>query len=178
MNYSLLEFYYFVGLFQMDLEVPCRDTDTMESACKDVKVEPLAFTIDFGDGDNLEEKAKKFERFAQRSSLRKVKSPRQEKDSNEAEKTTKENSNGNEDIINRHRAKGFDREKSNLTRTDQTSQKLTERNVCSTTLSDMERLNIQDIHNAREDTIEDNDEVTSQTGTYIMEEDEELSQVK
>jgi hypothetical protein len=67
----------------MDLEIPCRDTDPVENASMEVKVEPLAYTIDFGDDSNLEEKAKKFERFAQRSSQRKIKSPRQDTFSNE-----------------------------------------------------------------------------------------------
>ena len=154
----------------MDLEVPCRDTDPVENANMEAKVEPLAFTIDFGDSENIEEKAKKFERFAQRSSQRKVKSPRQEKDS-DAEGTKVEKYK--QDTEDKQIAKVLNKEKSNLVRTDLTSRKLSEKNVYMN-LNGMERL---DINNARKEKEEVNDEVSSQTGTYTMEEEEELNQV-
>ena len=139
MNHKIGDFYDLLYLFQMDLEVPCRDTDPVENTNMEAKVEPLAFTIDFGDSENLEEKAKKFERFAQRSSQRKVKSPRQDKD--------------------------IEAERGNIEKTKQIEDKQR---------VGMERL---DINNEREDTQEVNDEVSSQTGTYTMEEEEEMNQV-
>lgn len=73
----------------MEAEVPCRDTDPVTSMdTKDIASADtaLAFTIDFGEGDgDVEEKARRFERFAQRSSQRKVKSPRQEAKTEEKE---------------------------------------------------------------------------------------------
>ena len=65
-------------------EVPVRDTDpdpftTMAAQANqnDDRFSPVAFTVDFGNspGSNTEEKSKKLERFALRSSQRKVLSP-------------------------------------------------------------------------------------------------------
>ena len=162
----------------MDLEIPCRDTDPVENASMEVKVEPLAFTIDFGDDENLEEKAQKFERFAQRSSQRKVKSPRQDKCSNEPEGTNIEKSKHYSECEDRQRSKMFNREKSNLARAGGTSRCVKEKNVCSRNLSGIKKLNIQDKIKVEKDKLEVNDEVTSHTGTYTMEEEEEMKQVK
>jgi len=62
-------------------EIPCRDTDPLrdEEEIDSNRDSPVAFTINFGfgeDGESAKEKAKKLERFALRSSLRKPKSPR------------------------------------------------------------------------------------------------------
>eukprot|EP00092_Neocalanus_flemingeri_P103549 GFUD01132533.1.p1 GENE.GFUD01132533.1~~GFUD01132533.1.p1 ORF type:complete len:522 (-),score=129.92 GFUD01132533.1:691-2256(-) len=61
-------------------DIPCRDTDPdpyMASTVQDEdRASPLAFTVHFGGKDNLEEKQKKLERFALRSSQRKPQSPR------------------------------------------------------------------------------------------------------
>ena len=163
----------------MDLEVPCRDTDPVDNAGMEANVEPLAFTIDFGDSENLEEKAKKFERFAQRSSQRKVKSPRQDKTADkDFEGTNIENTKDNEDAEDKQRAKVFHRDKSILARTGWTNQKLREQNVYTRSANRVERLDIQDITDEKDDKQEVNDDVSSQTGTYTMEEEEELNQVK
>ena len=153
----------------MDSEVHCRDTDPVENANMEAKVEHLAFTIDFCDSENLKEKAKKFEKFAQRSSQRKVKSPRQDKYID----TEGTKNKHNEDTEDKQMARVLNKEKSNLARTDWTSRKLSEKNVHAN-LNGMERL---DINNARKEKQEVNDEVSSQTGTYTMEEEEELNQV-
>jgi len=64
-------------------EVPCRDTDPDPGLAMDIKEEdrdsPVAFTINFGGGEEtVEEKNKRMERFALRSSQRKPRSPRLE----------------------------------------------------------------------------------------------------
>merc|ERR1712130_635182 len=65
-------------------EVPCRDTDPDPGLSMDIKEEdrdsPVAFTINFGGGEeeSAEEKNKRMERFALRSSQRKPRSPRLE----------------------------------------------------------------------------------------------------
>eukprot|EP00092_Neocalanus_flemingeri_P011503 GFUD01012397.1.p1 GENE.GFUD01012397.1~~GFUD01012397.1.p1 ORF type:complete len:537 (+),score=171.63 GFUD01012397.1:46-1656(+) len=159
----------------MDLELPCRDTDPVENTGMEAKAEPLAFTIDFGDGENIEEKTKKFERFAQRSSLRKVKSPRLDKNAGKDNVET-EGAN-NEETKDGQRAKVPNREKSNLTRTDRSSQKSKEQNAYIRTVNGLERVDIRDKSKARADKKEVDEEVTSQTGTYTMEEEEELNQV-
>ena len=81
----------------MDSETLCRDTDPIKNANIAVKGETLAFTIEFGDQDNNEEKAKKFERFAQRSSQRQVNSLRLDKINNESEETNKQPPNPSEE---------------------------------------------------------------------------------
>merc|ERR1719410_2200112 len=54
----------------------------------------MAFTIDFGQQEiNHEEKVKKFERFAQRSSLRRVNSPRQQEREKQGEESKTNNNN-------------------------------------------------------------------------------------
>ena len=153
----------------MDLDTPCRDTENMENSSNDVNNTPLAFTISFGDSDDLDDKIKKFERFAQRSSLRQLKSPRQDKDNSDTSQV-----NVKEDNVNDGRSKELHREKSKLSRTNFTSHKYEKNNAKSLSVSDIERLNIGEKMN---NLIEDNrDEVLSQAGTYTME--EELDQVQ
>ena len=153
----------------MDTEIPCRDTDPVDNAEMAVKGETLAFTIDFGGGsDNSSEKAKKFERFAQRSSLRRVLSPRQGKSNNEENGTKEGKSEPSKVTEGAHAAKVFIREKSNIGRV--TTENVTKKNVQGM----MEKLNIQDIES---DKVDDNDEAKSTTGTYTMDEDEDLETV-
>ena len=162
----------------MDSEVPCRDTDSVDNSDMEAKVEPLAFTIEFDDQDNLEKKAKKFERFSQRSSLRKVLSPRLHKATDkriiETKDEPKEESKHNQD---RQKDKVFNREKSNLARTGWSSQKSKMNNVHIRAENGKEILKIQDVTNALENSPKKNDEVASQTGTYDLEEEEDQSQV-
>ena len=153
----------------MDKEIPCRDTDPVDNADMAMKGETLAFTIDFSGGsDNSSEKAKKFERFAQRSSLRRVLSPRQGKGNNEENGTKEEKSEPSEVTEDTHAEKVFNREKSKIGRV--TTENVTKKNVQGM----MENLNIQDIVS---DKVDDNDEAKSITGTYTMDEDEDLETV-
>ena len=152
----------------MDLEIPCRDTDPVDKAGMAVKGETLAFTIDFGSSDNSSEKAKKFERFAQRSSQRRVLSPRQGKGNTEENGTEEDKSKQSEVPEDRQAAKVFNREKSNIGRV--TTENVTKKNVQGM----MEKLNIQDMES---DKVDDNDEAKSTTGTYTMDEDEDLETV-
>ena len=82
----------------MDNEVPCRDTDPVNMNLVNRTADTMAFTIDFGQQDiNQEEKVKKFERFAQRSSLRRVNSPRQQEkvEKDKVNEDNKVNNNNN-----------------------------------------------------------------------------------
>ena len=166
----------------MVLEVPCRDTDSIENIVMEPKVEQLSFTIDFGDHDNLEEKTKKFERFAQRSSLRKVLSPRLNKASDkqkvETKDVKKDESKHSESAADRNKPRMLKREKSILARTGWSRRSSKENNVHAEALKDIESLNIQESTLIQENTTEVNDEVASQTGTYDLEEEEELNQVE
>ena len=94
----------------MDSEIPCRDTDPVENANMAVKGETLAFTIDFGDHDDNKEKAKRFEWFAQRSSQRRVNSPRLDISNSAGKETNIENPKQSEE---KQRAKVLNIEKSN-----------------------------------------------------------------
>ena len=83
-------------ILQMDNEVPCRDTDPVNMNLVNKTADTMAFTVDFGQQEiNQEEKVKKFERFAQRSSLRRVNSPRQ-KESEKVNVEIKTNNNSSE----------------------------------------------------------------------------------
>ena len=83
-------------ILQMENEVPCRDTDPVNMNLVNKTADTMAFTVDFGQQEiNQEEKVKKFERFAQRSSLRRVNSPRQ-KESEKVSVEIKTNNNSSE----------------------------------------------------------------------------------
>ena len=69
-------------VLQMDSEVPCRDTDPEEAPNKLLQNETVAFTINFGEKLDEQDLNKKFERFAQRSSQRRINSPKQRRSSN------------------------------------------------------------------------------------------------
>ena len=69
-------------VLQMDSEVPCRDTDPEEAPNKLLQNETVAFTINFGEKLDEQNLTKKFERFAQRSSQRRINSPKQRRSSN------------------------------------------------------------------------------------------------
>ena len=87
---------------QMDNEdPPCRDTDPVNMNLVGKTSDTMAFTIDFGGDDiNQEEKVKKFERFAQRSSLRRVQSPRQEKTAEKEKLSEESRANNNSLTVN------------------------------------------------------------------------------
>ena len=152
----------------MDLEIPCRDTDPVENANMAVKGETLAFTISFGDHDDNEEKAKKFERFAQRSSQRRVNSPRLDNSNKEGEETNTEKPKQSE---GKQRTKLLNREKSNLSRVSGTHLNVIDQ---SGLRSEDKR---KTIHKGKEKQDVD-DEVKSDTGTYTMDEEDELEKVK
>jgi hypothetical protein len=83
----------------LDEEVPCRDTDPLPNKDEDSNRDsPVAFTINFGFGDedaeSAKEKAKKLERFALRSSLRKPKSPRMTQSASPNNISNNNNNNG------------------------------------------------------------------------------------
>ena len=63
----------------MDVETPSRDTDNVENESVERSNDALAFTINFEDTDDVDEKTKKFERFALRSSLRQLKTTKEDK---------------------------------------------------------------------------------------------------
>ena len=151
----------------MDLEIPCRDTDPVENANMAVKGETLAFTIDFGDHDDYEEKAKKFERFAQRSSQRRVNSPRLDNCNKEGEETNIEKPKQSED---KQSAKVLNREKSILSRDSGTRLNVMEQND----LRSKDRIKTSHKEKEKQDVV---DEVKSDTGTYTMDEEEELERV-
>ena len=80
---------------------PCRDTDPVNMNLVGKTSDTMAFTIDFGGDDiNQEEKVKKFERFAQRSSLRRVQSPRQEKTAEKEKLSDESKANNNSLTVN------------------------------------------------------------------------------
>ena len=152
----------------MDSEIPCRDTDPIENANMAIKGETLAFTIDFGDRDDYEDKAKKFERFAQRSSQRRVNSPRMENSKNTVEETNIEEPKQTEEI---QRAKVLNREKSNLSRVIGSRLKVTEQGG----FRNEDRRKISNKEKEQQDV---EDEVNSNPGTYTMDEDEDIEKVK
>ena len=139
----------------MDLETPSRDTDTLENESAEKKSnDALAFTIDFGDTDDMDEKTKKFERFAQRSSLRQL-------------KTRKEDKIGSS-IVDSEREMQSDKKR--LTRTAIT------RHARSDIATDAEcDIDIKDTVN---NAVEDTDDNISQAGTYVMEEEDDIGKVK
>ena len=151
-------------LFQMDSEIPCRDTDDINTDNMAVKGETLAFTIDFGGSDNSSEKAKKFERFAQRSSQRRVCSPRQ---GNKKEEETK-----SDDHKAKQRTIVLNREKSNMARVIRTNDN--SKNNVKNVRRTMDDILVHDLELDKEF---EKDEAQSSTGTYTMDEDEELKKV-
>ena len=155
----------FFSFFQMDSEIPCRDTDLIESDNMAAKGETLASTIDFNDHENNEESAKRFERFAQRSSQRRVNSPRLDNSNSEGEKNNKEKSKQSED---KQRTKLLNRENSDLSRASGTRLEVNDQN--SLRSEDKQKTT----HKEKQ---EDDDEVKSSTGTYTMDEEEDLEKV-
>ena len=151
----------------MDSEIPCRDTDPVENANMAVKGETLAFTIDFGDHDDNKEKAKRFERFAQRSSQRKVNSPRMNISNSVGKETNIENPKQSEE---KQRAKVLNIEKSNLSRVSGTRLKVNEQNG----LRSEDKRRTSQNEKEKQDV---DDEVKSNTGTYNMDEVEDLEKV-
>jgi len=122
-------------------EIPCRDTDPDPYLAMNVQEEdrasPIAFTVDFGGHDNLEEKHKKLERFALRSSQRKPRSPRgNTKPGAEADKQMKTRSKAKDKMtmgeplrddirLSQTGAKPFLRQKSDLARERDNSRRRT-----------------------------------------------------
>ena len=154
--------------FQMDLEIPCRDTDDINTDNMAVKGETLAFTIDFGGSDNSSEKAKKFERFAQRSSQRRVCSPRQ--GNKKEEETKREELKQSDD--HKQRTIVLNREKSNMARVIRTNDN--SKNNVQNVQRTMDDMHVQDLEMDKEF---EKDEAQSSTGTYTMDDDEELKKV-
>jgi len=120
-------------------EIPCRDTDPDPYGAMNIQEEdrasPIAFTVDFGGQENLQEKSKKLERFALRSSQRKPRSPRgNTKGENEDDKQLKTRTKGKmtvgepcrDDIrIAQAGTKPFLRQKSDLARERDSSRRRT-----------------------------------------------------
>jgi len=93
-------------------EVPCRDTDPLTGEDDELdsnRDSPVAFTINFGFGEDIEsakEKAKKLERFALRSSLRKTKSPRHSPSEKSAVTSTENTEKSSIEIMRKNSAMG------------------------------------------------------------------------
>jgi hypothetical protein len=148
----------------MDSEIPCRDTDSLENANMAVRGDTLAFTIDFGDQDDNKEKAKRFERFAQRSSQRRVNSPRLDSSNNGCKETNMEIP---KQSVDKQRAK----ERSNLSRASGARLDVNEQ----VSLKSEENQKTSHKEKEKQDVDED---VKSSTGTYTMDEEGDLEKVK
>ena len=149
----------------MDNEVPCRDTDPVNMNLVNRTAETMAFTVDFGQQDiNQEEKVKKFERFAQRSSLRRVNSPRQK----ETEKVCEENkTNNNNNGEGMKKSPAFT--KSSPVTKERRSTVVLERSPGGRSVSHS-RLGARGAATARKSS--GNEDALSHTGTYTMDSEE------
>jgi len=152
----------------MEIEIPCRDTDPIDGKMV-TKGETLAFTIDFGGSDTSSEKAKKFERFAQRSSQRRTASPRDVKQENNEAMTNQASWTQTDKTLGKL-CTDYHQEKKNISKERATIQNEKVQNVQRT----FDRIKIKDLEIDNED---EKDEVRSSTGTYVMEDEEELKEV-
>ena len=153
--------------FQMDNEIPCRDTDPVNMNLVNRTADTMAFTVDFGQQEiNQEEKVKKFERFAQRSSLRRVNSPRQK----ETEKVSEENktNNNNSEGVKRSPALA----KSSPVTKERRSTVVLERSPGGRSVSHS-RLGARQTQAARAGKTSGNEDALSHTGTYTMDDAEQ-----
>ena len=152
----------------MDNEVPCRDTDPVNMNLVNRTADTMAFTVDFGQQEiNQEEKVKKFERFAQRSSLRRVNSPRQK----ESEKMCEENKTNNS---NNNNSEGVKKSpaftKSSPVTKERRSTVVLERSPGGRSVSH-NRLGARAAVRARKSS--GNEDALSHTGTYTMDNEEQ-----
>ena len=149
----------------MDNEVPCRDTDPVNMNLVNRTADTMAFTVDFGQQEiNQEEKVKKFERFAQRSSLRRVNSPRQK----ESEKACDENKNNNNNSEAVKKSPAFT--KSSPVTKERRSTVVLERSPGGRSVSHT-RLGTRAAARARKSS--GNEDALSHTGTYTMDNEEQ-----
>ena len=149
----------------MDNEVPCRDTDPVNMNLVNRTAETMAFTVDFGQQDiNQEEKVKKFERFAQRSSLRRVNSPRQKETEKVCEENKTNNNNNGETV---KKSPAFT--KSSPVTKERRSTVVLERSPGGRSVSHS-RLGARGAATARKSS--GNEDALSHTGTYTMDSEE------
>lgn len=155
---------------------PCRDTDPVNMNLVGKTSDTMAFTIDFGgDAINQEEKVKKFERFAQRSSLRRVQSPRQEKQVEKEKLSEESKANNNSLTVNLNKTDPASplsptkpAKDSRLTK-DRRSTVVLEKGLRSVSHNRLDSRR-KETGGARKLS---NEDALSHTGTYTMEEDVE-----
>lgn len=150
----------------MDNEVPCRDTDPVNMNLVNRTADTMAFTVDFGQQEiNQEEKVKKFERFAQRSSLRRVNSPRQKESEKVCEENKTNNNNNSEGV---KKSPAFT--KSSPVTKERRSTVVLERSPGGRSVSHT-RLGARATPGARKSS--GNEDALSHTGTYTMDNEEQ-----
>ena len=146
----------------------------------------MAFTINFGGDDiNQEQKVKKFERFAQRSSLRRVNSPRQEKTSEkEKSEESKERVNNNSLTVNLNKSSESEKksEESSPSKSSTESRFTKERRSTVVLEKGLRSVSHNRLESRRKETgasrkSSGNEDALSHTGTYTMEDDVESRKV-
>ena len=157
---------------------PCRDTDPVNMNLVGKTSDTMAFTIDFGGDDiNQEEKVKKFERFAQRSSLRRVQSPRQEKTAEKEKLSEESKANNNSLTVNLNKSSPASPAASPASPTKPAKESRLTKERRSTVV--LER-GLRSVSHNRLDSRRresgatrkaSNEDALSHTGTYTMEED-------
>ena len=154
----------------MDNEVPCRDTDPMNMNLVNRTADTMAFTVDFGQQEiNQEEKVKKFERFAQRSSLRRVNSPRQKESEKQCDENKTNNNNSSEGL---KKSPAFT--KSFPVTKERRSTVVLERSPGGRSVSHS-RLGTRGMTSSRARKSSGNEDALSHTGTYTMDNEEQDS---
>ena len=160
----------------MDTEVPCRDTDPVNMNLINKTADNMTFTIDFSQQQlNQEEKMKKFERFAQRSSLRRGNSPRNSDKSDDK----KQGEDNNKPAVSDNKTKESTSERRNTVVLERSS--LTSR--LSSVTGEMKGRSVS--HNrlmsrkpvTRTKKSSENEDALSHTGTYTMDEDQNYKKV-
>ena len=154
----------------MENEVPCRDTDPVNMNLVNRTADTMAFTVDFGQQEiNQEEKVKKFERFAQRSSLRRVNSPRQKESEKQCEenKTNNNNNNTSEGV---KKSPAFT--KSSPVTKERRGTVVLERSPGARSVSHS-RLGTRGAASSRVRKSSGNEDALSHTGTYTMDNEEQ-----
>ena len=175
----------------MDNEVPCRDTDPVNMNLVNKSGDTMAFTIDFGNKTELnqEEKVKKFERFAQRSSLRRVNSPRQQGEKEKMTDDVKTNNNNN-NTCDKDTKKSENKANTSTTSSTPSPSAKDRRNTVV-----LEKPSIRSLSQSRLSSVVrksvgamrksvsgvsgagNNDDALSHTGTYTMEEEHDIKKV-
>ena len=152
----------------MDNEVPCRDTDPVNMNLVNRTADTMAFTVDFGQQEiNQEEKVKKFERFAQRSSLRRVNSPRQKESEKQCEENKTNNNNTSEGV---KKSPAFT--KSSPVTKERRGTVVLERSPGARSVSHS-RLGTRGAASSRGRKSSGNEDALSHTGTYTMDNEEQ-----